>query len=133
MTASLFCGIVWDKNPTLFRFLHLVVGYNIWGGILLFLVSILSKVATQSFALKENKSRNATADGGVSNIEYGAEEEQMVATKEGNPIGPTSVDEREEEHVHHPTLKPRAIASIGWQKLGHLTYRRTKEHRIPSR
>ena len=57
----------------------------------------------------------------------------MVATKEGNPIGPTSVDEREEEHVHHPTLKPRAIASIGWQKLGHLTYRRTKEHAIEYR
>ena len=52
----------------------------------------------------------------------------MLTSAEGHPLGPVPFHQWEVEHVHHPTVEHRVVASAPWHKLCHDGCRRIVEN-----
>ena len=74
----------------------------------------------QILSVEQNQGNDTTTDGCISEIEYRAEEDEMLPSTERHPLGPCSVNYREIEHVNHFTVEEACVASVGRKQLGYL-------------
>ena len=72
----------------------------------------------QILSVEQNQGNDATTDGCISEIEYRAEEDEMLPSYEWHPFRPVGFNEREIEHVHHLAIEPVRIAFADRNELG---------------
>lgn len=63
---------------------------------------------------------DADGDGGVGDVEYCVEEEEILATPDGNPVGPSEAEEGEIEHIDDTAEEEGGITALGREELRHM-------------
>jgi len=75
--------------------------------------------ALQVLAEEEQQQHNTYADAGVGKVEHGREEDEVVASPHGHPIGPRGLNYRKVEHVDHLAVKERRVALAKGHEASH--------------
>ena len=67
-----------------------------------------------TFAIEQQYCYHAATDAGISEIKDGTKKDEVIASDEGEPVGPVPLHEREIEHIDNLTLEQRSIALAPW-------------------
>ena len=75
--------------------------------------------------VEEYERYDSARDGGIGDVEYRLEEEELLPAYEWDPVGPDEAEEREVEHVNHLAEEERSVASgfgedggdLGWHRV----------------
>ena len=82
--------------------------------------------------LKKDEKSNANTDGAICYVEYGSEEDEVIAPPEWDPFRQETFPKREVQHVYHLTLQKSSIASVFGEQSGDLTITFAEYHAVES-
>lgn len=72
----------------------------------------------ERLAIEQQHGNGPAADGGIGEVEYGAEEHKMLPAYERHPLRPRGVDDGEVEHVDHLAVEKWCIAAAFGKESG---------------